>query len=189
MFKKVFVSTDMLEVCDPAVLAALEIAKQNNGALYILHVLESTSTIYRYFVRHFKTGEEIVSNKEYEEAVKKEIEKKCADALKTYGNYEIRVTTGFPWEEILKWARQERVDLIVLGPHAGRAEEKGVVRTTGAVGSTVEGVIMRERCPVMIVNRAMPQKILKFKKVLEVQKGNGEYRFLKVLHICFAVRN
>lgn len=166
MFKKVLVATDMLEACDAAVLTALEIAKQNNGELYILHVLESTSTIYRHFAKHFKTGEEIVSNEEYEEAVKKEIEKMCDGVLKTYGNYEIRVATGFPWQGILKWAREERVGLIVLGPHAGRAIEKGVVRISGAIGSTVENVIMRERCPVMIVNRAMPQKSLKFKKVM-----------------------
>ena len=166
MFKKILVATDMLEACDAAVLTALEIAKQNNGKFYILHVLESASTIYRQFVKHFKTGEEIVSDEEYEETVKKEIEKKCAGALKPYGKYEIMVTAGFPWEEILKWARQNKADLIVLGPHSGRAEEKGVTRTSGPIGSTIEGVIMRERCPVMIVNRAMSKERLKFKKVM-----------------------
>jgi nucleotide-binding universal stress UspA family protein len=81
MFKKLLVATDMLEACDAAVLTALELAKQNNGKLQILHVLESSSTIYRNFVKHFRTGEEIVSTDVYEESVKKEIEKKCAGAL------------------------------------------------------------------------------------------------------------
>jgi nucleotide-binding universal stress UspA family protein len=76
------------------------------------------------------------------------------------------VATGFPWEEILKLAREARVDLIVMGPHAGRAEEKGVVRTGGTIGSTVEGVIMRERCPAMVVNRVMSKERLKFKNVM-----------------------
>ncbi|MGD9304859.1 MAG: universal stress protein, partial [Desulfobacterales bacterium] len=125
MFKKILVATDMLEACDAAVLTALEIARQNNGEFYILHALESASTIYRQFVKHFKTGEEIVSDEAYEEAVKREIEKKCAGALKPYGQYEIKVTAGFPWEEILKWARGKKADLIVLGPHSRRAEEKG----------------------------------------------------------------
>ncbi len=82
MFNKVLVATDLLEACDAAVLTALEIAKQNNGEFYILHVLESDSTIYRQFVKHFKTGEEIVSDEAYEKKVKKEIESKCAAALK-----------------------------------------------------------------------------------------------------------
>jgi nucleotide-binding universal stress UspA family protein len=166
MFNKVLVATDLLEACDAAILTAIEIAKQNNGSLYILHVLESDSTIYREFVKHFRTGEEIVSYKAYEETVKQEIDKKCADALKIYGNYEIRVITGFPWEEILRWAREERVDLIVLGPHMREAEGKNVVRVSGAIGSTVEGVIKRERSPVMIVNRLISKERLKFKKVM-----------------------
>lgn len=53
MFKKVLVATDMLEACDAAVLTALEIVKQNNWNLQVLHVLESNSTIYRNFVKHF----------------------------------------------------------------------------------------------------------------------------------------
>lgn len=166
MFKNVLVATDMLEACNAAVLTALEVVKQNNGRLQVLHVLESTSTVNRNVVKHFRTGEEIACTREYEETVKEEIDKKIAEASETHFNFEIRVTTGFPWEEILKWASKERVDLIVLGPHAGRAEEKGVVRTGGTIGSTVEGVIMRERCPVMVVNRAMSKERLKFKKVM-----------------------
>ena len=166
MFKKLLVATDMLEACDAAVITALEIAKQNNGKLQILHVLESSSTIYRNFVKHFRTGEEIVSTDEYEESVKKEIEKKCAGALGPNGKYEIMVTAGFPWEVILKSAWEKRAELIVLGPHSGKAEEKGVARTSGAIGSTLEGVIMRERCPVMIVNRVMSKERLKFQKVM-----------------------
>jgi nucleotide-binding universal stress UspA family protein len=166
MFNKVLVATDLSEACDAAVLTAIEIAKQNNGRLHILHVLESDSTIYREFVKHFKTGEELVSYKEYEESVKEEIDKKWAGGLHAYGNYGIRVTTGFPWEEILRWAREQRVGLIVLGPHAGNGEDKNAVRVSGTLGSTVEGVIKRERCPVMIVNRSMSRKNSKFKKVM-----------------------
>ena len=166
MFRKILVATDMLEACDAAVLTALEIARQNKGEFYILHVLESGSTIYRQFVKDFKTGAEIVSDEAYENTVKKEIEKKCAGALIPYGRYEIKVTSGFAWEEILKWARAKRADLIVLGPHYRKAIENGVARTGGTIGSTIEGVIMRERCPVMVVSRAMSKERLRFKKVM-----------------------
>ncbi len=167
MYKNILVATDMLAVCDTAVLTAAEIAKQNNAKLYILHVLESAySGKYRQFVKHFKTGEEIVSGTEYEEAVKEELDKTCGEALKAYSNYEIKVTAGFPWEGTLRWARKKGADLIVLGPHSGRAKEKGVARVSGTIGSTVEGVVMHERCPVMIVNRLIPEERLKFKKVM-----------------------
>jgi hypothetical protein len=49
-------ATDMLEACDAGVLTALALAEQNNGKLYILHVLEFSSTNYRQYVKHVKTG-------------------------------------------------------------------------------------------------------------------------------------
>jgi nucleotide-binding universal stress UspA family protein len=166
MFKRVLAATDMLEACDAAVLTALEIAKQNDGKLEIIHVLESDSTIYRNFVKHYKTGEEVASDREYIRKVKKALKAKCDDALVPFNSYEITVTAGFPWEVILKLSRKNRADLIVLGPHSRKFADKGVDRTSGYIGSTIEGVIMRERCPVMIVNRVMSKERLKFKKVM-----------------------
>jgi nucleotide-binding universal stress UspA family protein len=166
MFEKVLVATDMLEACDAAVLTALGIAQQNKGKLYVLHVLESASTIYRKFVKHFITGAELVCTEEYQKTVKEKIDKKIAIAREADVNYEITVSTGFPWEEIIKLARKRRVDLIILGPHAGMAAEKGVVRTAGTIGSTIEGVIKRERCPVMIVNRVISKGSLEFKRIV-----------------------
>jgi len=142
------------------------IRDRNNAKLHIIHVLESASSDNRHLIKHFKTGEEIVTGAAYEEAVTEEINKVYAEVLGAYGNYEIRVTPGFPWEEILRWARQISTDLIVLGPHSTRAEEKGVVRAVGKIGSTVEGVIMRENCPVMIVNPSIRKEGLAFKRIL-----------------------
>ncbi len=167
MFNKILVASDLLSACDAPVLTAIDLAKQNNARLYILHLLESAySDKYRNFVQHFKTGEEIVSNAEYEGAVKKTLKSMCSGALNAIDNYEIMVTPGLPWEQIIKLARKERVDLIVLGPHVRRAEEKGVARVSGTIGSTVEGVIMRERCPVMIVNQPIPPDRFKFKRIM-----------------------
>jgi nucleotide-binding universal stress UspA family protein len=167
MFKNVLAATDLLEIYDTAVLAASEIAQQNDAKLNILHVLESAySGKYRHFVKHFETGEEIVSGAEYEAAVKERLDKTCSEALKPFNNYQIKVTAGFPWEQTLKWARKIGADLIVLGPHSKRAEAKGVVRTSGTIGSTVEGVIMHERCPVMIVNRPILKDPIAFDNIM-----------------------
>jgi len=167
MFNKILVATDLLSACDVPVLTAIDIAKQNNARLYVLHLLESAySDKYRNFVQHFKTGEEIVSNAAYEETVKKTLESMCKGSLTAIDNYKIMATPGLPWLQILKLARKERVDLIVLGPHVRRAEEKGVARVSGTIGSTVEGVIMRERCPVMIVNQPVSPDRLEFKRIM-----------------------
>jgi len=137
MFTNVLAAIDRVSVLDATVLTAARIAEKNNGKLHIIHVLESASTQNRRLIKHFKTGEEIVTGAEYDEkAVTEEIKKVYDDVLKSCENYEIRVIPGFPWEEILRWARQMGTDLIVLGPHSTRAEEKGVVRVVGKIGST-----------------------------------------------------
>ena len=166
MFTNVLAAIDRVTVVDAPVLTAARIAKQNNGKLHIIHVLESASTQDRHLIKHFRTGEEMLTGAAYEKAVTEEIKRVYANILKPYGNYEIRVTPGFPWEEILRWARQINTDLIVLGPHSARAEEKGVVRVVGKIGSTVEGVIMRENCPVMIVNPSIQKRELAVKRIL-----------------------
>jgi nucleotide-binding universal stress UspA family protein len=168
MFKRLLVATERVDFCYAPVLTALKIAEQNDAQLSILHVLESETTKDRRFVKHFRTGEEIVASSEYEETVKKEIHKSCAGVSRSGVPYKIKVTPGFPWKEILRQARKDKTDLIVLGPHTERAKEMGVVRVKGKVGSTVQGVIMHERCPVMIANRSIPAEKLKFKKIVVV---------------------
>ena len=55
--------------------------------------------------------------------------------------------------------------MIVLGPHAGKAEEEeGLIGLP--IGNTVEDVIMHVTTPVMIVNRFIPKEKLNFKKIM-----------------------
>ena len=166
MFTNILSATDRITIPDITVLAAARITEQNDGKLHIIHVLESPSRKNRRLIKHYKTGEKIRSGVGYEDEVREEIKKVYDDVLRPDGNYEIRVTTGFPWEEILRWSRQISTDLIVLGPHSTRAEEEGVVRVVGKIGSTVEGVIMHENCPVMLVNPAIQIERLAFKRIL-----------------------
>jgi nucleotide-binding universal stress UspA family protein len=81
-------------------------------------------------------------------------------------DYGIDVMPGFPWMMILKTARKQRADLVVMGPHSSRAKEMGVMRVTSHAGSTVQKVIQHERCPVMLVNDNATEDALAFKKIL-----------------------
>jgi nucleotide-binding universal stress UspA family protein len=166
MFKKILVATDTLAFCDVKVRSAAAIAVQNHAALYLLHVLESTSPIYRNFVKHFQSGEEILCTPEYQSTVKETINRNCESVLKKCDAHEIEIALGYPWEEILKRAKAKEAELIVLGPHTGEAEQKGVVRARGNIGSTLQGVITHERCPVMIIQRPIAEDHLNFNNVM-----------------------
>ena len=166
MFKRILTATDILTDKDTPVLTAAKIAEQNHAALYVLHVLESASSENRKLIKHFRTGEDFLASTDYENIVKEHLYKIYEEIFPSFLHCEIRIAPGFPWEEILRWAREKHADLIVLGPHSTRAEEKKVVRVVGKIGSTVEGVIMRENCPVMIVNPSILKSSVAFEKIV-----------------------
>jgi len=179
MFERVLTATDMLDACDAPVIIALEVAKQNQGKLFVLHVLEPS-----YFhecgpvesVKHFKTGEEIAASPEYKEVVKAELDKKCAGALKPYGHYQIDISYGKPSIEIRRWSRKVGADLIVLGPHAGKIEEENALIGI-PIGNTVEDVIMNTTIPVMIIGRLLPKEKLNYYLEHDPLKIGKKYLF------------
>jgi nucleotide-binding universal stress UspA family protein len=166
MFKKILSATDVVESIDAPTTAAQAIAELTNGKLYLLHVLESSSSQNRHLVKHYKTGAEFESHPQYTQEVLETIRRTHLDHPNTFQNVEIQVTTGYPFEEIIALARTIQTDLIVIGSHSSRAQEKGVVRVKGKVGSTAEGVIINAACPVMIVNQPLAPESLRFKKLI-----------------------
>jgi nucleotide-binding universal stress UspA family protein len=113
MFKRLLAATELVDFCDAPVIKALRFAEQNDAQVSILHVLESETTKDRRFIKHFRTGEKITTTPEYEETVKEEIRKSCADVLKSDVHYTIKVVPGFPWKEILRLAKKDKTDLSV----------------------------------------------------------------------------
>lgn len=166
MFKKVLAATARPLQCDESVLSASRIARHHNAELLILHVLESDTSVYRNYVKHYRTGKEIVADKAYREEVRKELSKSCSADVTAPDKYEIRIAVGVPWMEILRWGRQESVDLIVLGAHTARTDRKERTGAGTTVGSTAEGVIQHERCPVMIASTPLAENRAAFEKIL-----------------------
>jgi nucleotide-binding universal stress UspA family protein len=183
MFNKVLSATDMVSTVDAPVVSAARLARQHDARLHLLHVLESASTDNRRLIRHFETGEEMLADANYAKAVHQALATTYREPL-AYVAHDIRITVGFPWQEILIWAKTVDSDVILLGPHSSRAEEKGVVRIAGRVGSTVENVITRETCPVMIVNQAASGEQLRFRRILV----STDFSRSCESAVCFAAR-
>ena len=166
MFSDILAATDLVQVVDPVVAAATRLAEQFRVKLHILHVLESGDTQNRRKVRHFITGQDIETSEAYEKQVADEIRAVYATVVHPSVGGDIRVVPGFPWEEILSWSRLLESGLIVMGPHSARAAEKGLVRVAGKIGSTVEGVVTRENCPVIIINSMVQLEAAEFRRIL-----------------------
>ena len=129
-------------------------------------MLESNASGCQKYIQHDRTGEKIVSNEVYQDQVIEKVYTKYSDDFKTPDKFEFHIAFGVPCMEILKTAREESVDLIILGAHTGRAYRQGKAAARAAVGSTAEGVIKHERCPVMIATNPIPRSKLAFNNIM-----------------------
>ena len=143
-YKKVLFCTDFSENADYAFEFAYGIAKRDKGILYILHVIPYNP--HQAYVESFITTEDLKkiqtaveedTANNYKERYEKEIEEGIS--------YEFVTKTGREDEEILTFAKQEHVDIIVMGTH-GRTGIEHVF-----FGSVAEKILRHSPFPVFVI--------------------------------------
>lgn len=141
-FNKILFATDFSEISEFAFDYALTLAKTFNSRLIIMHVINEPVDLRGFYVPHisFDTIE-----REIALSAEKMMEKFCSKKTKDYDNYDKFIVSGIPYEEILKKADEEKVDLLIMGTH-GRAGIDHLL-----FGSTAERVVRKAACPVMTV--------------------------------------
>lgn len=153
--KKILYTTDLSPAAPRVFQYALFLANQFNAHVTSLHVLEELSQDAKFaFATYFsdEDGKELMARKEREaqEEMKARVEKLCSQTSLSDGacidpeRLSIKVTKGYPEEEILKIAKEIDADLIVMGAH-----EKGFTHTF--LGSVAKRILRRSRIPVTIV--------------------------------------
>ncbi len=143
-YKKVLFCTDFSENADYAFRFAFGIAKRDEGLLYILHVIPGNpqeAFVERLMPRGLVDEMHKVIREDVDKRYNKHYVGKIQNAIKS-----VTVTrSGREDEEIIKFARQEQVDLIVMGTH-GRTGVEHVF-----FGSVAERVIRHSPLPVFII--------------------------------------
>jgi len=140
--KKILFATDFSEVSSEALQFANDMARRYNAKLYMLHVIYDVVRVGGWFVPHASMDE---MYKDIVKGAKKEIDRFGLEELRGYKDVERSVIRGVPYEEIIKFANKEKVDLIIMGTH-GR---KGVGRVL--FGSTAAQVVRNAQCPVIAI--------------------------------------
>jgi nucleotide-binding universal stress UspA family protein len=152
MFNKILFATTASPTCDNAAKVAFDLELKWDAQLIVLHVLGLPTRGFSPFVTDIRTGETEQADPDYLEWVKEEMRNTYADLLKDSENSVLIPVIGVPSREILRVARKESVDLIVMGAHT-RKEDIGATRYRSVVGSTMQKVAKRARCPVAIISR------------------------------------
>ena len=143
-YKKVLFCTDFSENVDYAFDFAYGIAKRDEGTLYILHIIPRNPN--QAYAESFVAMEDLEN---IQKAVKGDIannyNERYVNKIANGIAYELVTKTGREDEEILAFAKQEHVDIIVMGTH-GKTGIKHVF-----FGSIAEKVLRHSPFPVFVI--------------------------------------
>jgi nucleotide-binding universal stress UspA family protein len=137
MFSKILFATTASPTCDNAAKVAFDLEMKWEAKLIVFHVLGIPTRGYSPFVTDVRTGEVEQPDPDYVEWVKEEMKNTYGDLLKDSENVQIEAAVGIPHREILRMARKNDVDLIIMGAHT-RQEDIGATRYRSVVGSTIQ---------------------------------------------------
>lgn len=140
--KSILFPTDFSEGSSQALQYAADIGRRYGARLYLLYVVHEIVEAGGWYLPHPSM------NNIYKDLVKdaqKELDGYGLEELKGLKDIERRVLRGSPHDEIVKFANDNKIDLIIIGTH-GR---KGIDRIL--FGSTAAYVVRLAPCPVLTV--------------------------------------
>lgn len=144
--KKILFPTDFSEGSSQALEYAIDMAKRYDARLYLLHVIYDITHAAGWYVPHASVDE---MYKDIEKGAEKELGRYGLEEVRGLKGIERSVLKGVPHDEIVRFAKDNKVDLIVMGTY-GR---KGVGRIL--FGSTASQVVRYAPCPVLTVRLPM----------------------------------
>ena len=147
-FKNILFPIDFSECSEKVFPYALEMAQKFDAKLRLLFVARDIS-----YLSTVDVAWELLRNTvtEVARAGKNRMEAFCDKNLRDFSNYEAKVVIGNPADEIVKFADEQGIDLIVMGTHGRR----GLDRTL--MGSVADHVIKNAPVPVFTINPLRPK--------------------------------
>lgn len=143
--RKVLVPTDFSESARHAFSYGVSFAREFKAELVLLHVVENLTVGYASDLFPVPMAEVFQEISGYAKA---ELAKLAEEAKQKQVAVSELVAQGKPSAEIIRYAAENAVDMIVLGTHG-----KGML-DQALFGSTTERVVRRAPCPVLTVRMA-----------------------------------
>ncbi len=151
-YKNILYCTDFSEDAEIALHHAVDLARRHGAKLHVLHCPHST-------LRYMPTetdegappGEVTYASPELLAELTEKLKERYAAKLEGLDEVEWVVRAGTPFVEILRYVRENDVDLVVMGTVGASGEEDT------HYGSTVEQVAKRCPCHVMAIRN--PERV------------------------------
>lgn len=173
MYQRILFCADLYASSDYAFAAALDLAERSGAELIILHVLESR---HRYSGHVITEDGETWAGPEVFEKLKKKLREYYLIRIEREDpqNVRVEVRAGIPWVEICRFARKEKVDLIVMGPYTIHDPKAPLDLEKPHLGQNAQEVSLRAPCQVSIVTS--PKQRLALEKAGEFPREKKRKR-------------
>ena len=148
ILKKILCPIDHSDCSKEALKYAVSFALRNEAVLYLLHVIDI-----RTFDENLDTITKQIADESSINNLKKKLLECVPEEIRSDMKIEAIVVQGIPFVEIIKTAKDNEVDMLVLGTH-GRT---GLAHMM--LGSVSEKVVRKAPCPVLTV-RSPNQKFV-----------------------------
>ncbi len=152
-FYKILVPFDASELSIKAVEQAIELARENQTQVFILHVIREIPLTTRFSRIELRNQEVVISpySKKVYDELRDDMNITLEEQKKRYGHYNISISTeiriGDPAEIIVEFTKQNGIDLIVMGSIG----LKGITAMIKKLGSVARSVAEEVTCPVLIM--------------------------------------
>ena len=146
-YKNILYCSDFSEEAEMAFHHAVDFCQRYDAKLHLLHVLHSAYKYMRHVVDEYvePDKEEQVADDELIKQAEQDLKSKYGSRLEKCAQAVFAVRVGVPFVEIVRYAREHKVDLIVMGASGSSELNKQTF------GSTVENVARRAHCHVMAI--------------------------------------
>jgi len=155
MSERILFVTTAKQCCDNAAKVAFELAFKNEAQLYLFNVIGLPYRGFSYAVTDLKSGETVTADLDYIAWVEDELKGIYEKQLASIAEEKVltQLAVGVPATEILRFARQKEIDLIVMGAVDTEGFDSVSAHEKEIIGNTVQRVARSARCPVLIVNK------------------------------------
>jgi nucleotide-binding universal stress UspA family protein len=145
--QRILLATDFSTCSEPAVAYAVMVAKKFGAAVHVLNVFDIEVPVMSEGLNYLPLN--------YFQELEKHVAEQTAQVIRGDDADKLAVTTavrrGVPFLEIIRYAREEKIDLIVIGTH-GRGMLAHVL-----MGNVAEKVVRMAPCPVLTVRHPQHQ--------------------------------
>jgi nucleotide-binding universal stress UspA family protein len=140
LYRNILIATDGSENSQRAISCGIEIAKLSGATVHALYVVDTPSIISETWTAGKEMVHELIirEGKKVLSKVKKIIEDSGVEVKEV-------LLEGYPSEEIINFAENNNMDLIVMGTLGKTGLERFLV------GSVAENVIRNSKVPVMVI--------------------------------------